>query len=112
VLPGPNERLPGVVYQAGAKLAEYAAAGALTDETLVSAFAEMVRRFPTRHAIVEAEGHCTYAELDLLTDRAAAGFLALGLEPLDRVIFQATNSRELGPDPTLVSPAATSAISR
>lgn len=87
--------MPGVVYQDGQALDRYVAAGLLTEETLASAFRDVAARFPGRTALSEADWSCTYRELDELTDRAGAAFLSLGLQPLDRVIFQMPNSREL-----------------
>lgn len=87
--------MPGVVYQTPERLQRYVEAGVLTDETLVSAFAHAVRSFPNRMALSEVGWSCSYAELDELTDKAAAAFIRLGLRPLDRVLFQLPNSKEL-----------------
>ena len=92
---GPRQALAGIVYQSPDMLARYVAAGALTDETLVSGFADAVSRFPDRIALSQVDWTCTYAELDTITDRAAAGLLRLGLRQYDRVLFQLHNSREL-----------------
>ena len=91
----PLHRMLGVVYQDTAALDRYVSAGLLTDETLGGAFRATARRFPDRVALHETSWSCTYAELDALTDRAGAAFLQLGLRPLDRVVFQAVNSKEL-----------------
>ena len=91
----PAYRIPGVVYQRELALDRYVEAGVLTQETLEAAFRATAARFPRRPALVEDGWSCTYAELDALTDRAGAAFLGLGLRPLDRVVFQAVNSREL-----------------
>jgi 2,3-dihydroxybenzoate-AMP ligase len=87
--------IPGVVYQSPERLQAYVSAGVLTDETLVSAFRDAVRRFPKRTALSEVGWSCTYGELDVITNKAASGFIRLGLAPLDRVIFQLPNSKEL-----------------
>lgn len=92
---GVRHAIPGVVYQSSGRLQEYVNAGALTAETLVSAFADAVRAHPNRPALSEIDWCCTYAELDVVTDKAASAFLRLGLEPLDRVLFQLPNSKEL-----------------
>ncbi len=92
---GVRHRIPGVVYQSNERLRHYAEAGVLGDDSLVSAFRKAVARFPERTALSETGWSCTYAELDTLTDRAASAFLRLGLQPLDRVLFQLPNSREL-----------------
>ncbi len=87
--------MPGVVYPPDDRLREYVAAGALGHDTLPGAFAETVARHGTRNALVGPEGDITYAELDAMTDRLGGALLALGLQPLDRVIFQITNCNEL-----------------
>ncbi len=92
---GVREPLAGVVYQSLERLKTYADAGVLTSETLVSAFASAVRSHPERTALSEVDWTCTYAELDIATDKAASAFLRLGLKPLDRVLFQLPNSKEL-----------------
>ena len=92
---GPRHRMPGVVYQSDERLAHYAGLGVLTDETLAAAFRDVAARHADRIAVTEPGRLCTYRELDVMSDRAAAGFLALGLRPLDRVIFQVSNSLEL-----------------
>jgi 2,3-dihydroxybenzoate-AMP ligase len=92
---GVRQTIPGVVYQTEARLQRYVDAGVLTDETLVSAFTDAVKKFPDRVALSEVNWTCTYRELDALTDRAASAFLRLGLKPLDRMLFQLPNSKEL-----------------
>lgn len=92
---GVREPLNGVVYQSHDRLTRYVDAGVLTDETLVSAFNDACRRYPSRVALSEVGWTCTYAELDTITDKAASAFLDLGLKPRDRVIFQLPNSKEL-----------------
>lgn len=92
---GVRHPIPGVVYAPGADLARYVQSGVLTNETLVSALVEISNRYPDRIAVSEPGSICTYRQLDELTDRAAAGLLKLGLAPLDRVIFQVSNSKEL-----------------
>jgi 2,3-dihydroxybenzoate-AMP ligase len=87
--------IPGVIYQSPERLQHYVSAGVLTDETLVSAFREAVRRFPDRTALSEVGWSCTYRELDVITDKAASAFMRLALAPRDRVIFQLPNSKEL-----------------
>ena len=92
---GPRHRMPGVVYQTDERLAHYAGLGVLTDETLAAAFRDIAARHADRIAVSEPGRLVTYRELDALSDRAAAAFLGLGLRPLDRVIFQVSNSLEL-----------------
>jgi non-ribosomal peptide synthetase component E (peptide arylation enzyme) len=85
----------GVVYMSPERLRAYVEAGVLTDETLVSAFSDAVKNHPDRTAVSEVGWTSSYAELDVITDKAAAAFLKLGLKPLDRVLFQLPNSKEL-----------------
>jgi 2,3-dihydroxybenzoate-AMP ligase len=92
---GVQEPLAGVVYQSPARLKAYVDAGVLTQDTLVSAFADAVRSHPERTALSEVDWSCTYTELDVVTDKAASAFLRLGLKPLDRVLFQLPNTKEL-----------------
>jgi non-ribosomal peptide synthetase component E (peptide arylation enzyme) len=92
---GVREPLAGVVYQSLERLKTYADAGVLTQETLVSAFEQAARSHPERTALSEVGWSCTYAELDAVTDKAASAFMRLGLKPLDRVLFQLPNSKEL-----------------
>ena len=87
--------MPGVVYRPAAESAYYVQHGVLTEETLVSAFADVVARHPDRVAISEAGLTISYRTFDDVTDRIAAGLLRLGLNPLDRVIFQLANTKEL-----------------
>src|SRR5579885_3380675 len=90
-----RDPIPGVVYQSPERLGRYVAEGVLTDETLVGAFQAAVHRFPERIAVSEVDWSCRYRELDVITDKAASAFMRLGLKPLDRVIFQLPNSKEL-----------------
>lgn len=92
----PAHPIPGVVYAPPAAIERYHRAGVLTQENLVGALAEVAARFPTRIAISEdGDEGLTHAALDSRTDRAAAGLLGLGLRPLDRVLFQVGNCRDL-----------------
>lgn len=90
----PNEPLPGIVYPDPVDVKRWHQAGALTDETLAEAFRASAKKHATRNAVLWVGGAMTYAELDAASDRAAAGFLALGLVPHDRVIFQLSNTPE------------------
>ncbi|HVZ52390.1 MAG TPA: AMP-binding protein [Pseudolabrys sp.] len=88
-------RIPGVLYRPVAENERYAALGVLTEETLVSAFRDVARRFPDRTALSEIGLTVSYRELDETTDRLAAAFNRIGVKPLDRAIFQLGNSKEL-----------------
>lgn len=71
--------------------ARYRAEGAWRGETLWTLIEEAAGRWPERVALVAGEERITYREL---RDRAlglAGGLSALGLRPLDRVVFQLGN---------------------
>ena len=60
---------------------------------------EMLRqsaaRTPGKTALIDGERRLTYAELLSQSEDIAAGLVALGLRPLERVIFQFSNGLEL-----------------
>ncbi|MFC6284516.1 MULTISPECIES: AMP-binding protein [Polaromonas] len=87
--------LPGVVYAPPADLRRYLDAGVLTRETMPEAFRASFAQHASRLALRGSESEVTYAELDAITDRLGAAFLRMGLQPLDRVIFQLGNCNEL-----------------
>lgn len=91
----PRTPIPGVVYPPAERLARYVEAGALTRETLTSALAAAFARNADRLALGGPAGDYSYRQLDEISDRFAAALLALGAEPLDRVVFQLGNSNEL-----------------
>lgn len=88
-------QLPGVVYPPESRTRRYVEAGVLREVTLVSAFSDVAAKYPESVAVSNDTGTITYAELDNVTDRVAGAFLKMGLRPLDRVVFQLKNSREL-----------------
>lgn len=90
-----REPLPGVVYPPAADLERYLDAGLLEAHSWPEALAESFRQHSERELSIAPEGTLTYAEMDALSDRAAAGLLRCGLKPLDRVIFQLHNCAEL-----------------
>lgn len=90
-----KEPMPGVVYAPPADLRRYLDAGALTRETMPEAFRASFTQHADRLALRGSEGEVSYAELDAMTDRLGAAFLRMGLQPLDRVIFQLGNCNEL-----------------
>ncbi len=92
---GVGEPIAGVCYMSETLLAHYRDAGVLTDETLVDALREAARRHPDRTALSEPGYVLSHADLDRHTDVVAAGLRAIGLRPLDRVIIQIVNSKEL-----------------
>lgn len=90
-----REPLAGVVYAPSADLQRYLVAGALTRETMPEAFRASFAQHADRMALRGGEGEVTYAELDAITDRLGAALLRMGLQPLERVIFQLGNCNEL-----------------
>jgi non-ribosomal peptide synthetase component E (peptide arylation enzyme) len=92
---GVRQPLPGVTYAPRERLERYVAAGELGHVSLVEALCDSFERHRERIALYSVEGNHTYAELDAVTDRFAAALMALGLQPLDRVLFQAANSPQL-----------------
>ena len=92
---GPRMRMPGVVYPPPAALQRDVDAGYLGPRTLIEAYMDTHARFAHRPALLGPEGTVTHGELDDITNRVAAAFMDLGLQPLDRVVFQAPNCNEL-----------------
>ncbi|MGH6624987.1 MAG: AMP-binding protein [Burkholderiaceae bacterium] len=92
---GVKAPIRGVVYPPADALARYVEAGALTYETLATALRASFGQHANRIALCGPAGDITYQQLDEITDRLAAAFLQLGLQPADRVIFQLGNSNEL-----------------
>lgn len=92
---GVSDPVPGVVYPPADRLRSYIEAGALQEKTLVEALRESFARNAPRVALACSDGPLTFAQLDERSDRIAAGLLGLGLQPLDRVLFQSPNSKQL-----------------
>lgn len=90
----PRNPLPGVVYPPAADLRRWTEAGALSPSSLAEGFRLSAAAHADRVAIEWLDGRLTYRELDEATDRVAAGLLALGLKPLDRVVMQLGNGPE------------------
>lgn len=79
-----------------ADLAErYRAEGYWAEQTLDVLLRDGARQHPDRTALVAADGtRSTWAELDAWADRIAAGLVAAGLAPQDRVLVQLPNVPE------------------
>ena len=92
---GVKAPIPGVVYPPVERLQRYVEAGELGLQTLVEALGESFSTNASRTALATDEGDVSYAQLDDITDRFAGALLGLGLEPLDRVLFQCANCVEL-----------------
>jgi 2,3-dihydroxybenzoate-AMP ligase len=92
---GVREPIPGVIYPPVDRLRTYVAAGELPETTLVEALMESFRRNAECVALHTPEGALTYQELDEITTRFAGSLLKMGLLPLDRVLFQLNNCKEV-----------------
>lgn len=93
--PRPRTPLPGVRYPDEHRLQRYLAEGVLTTETLVDGFRQSFAANAERVALAGPDGRLTYAELDERSERLGAALLELGMQPLDRALFQCGNSHEL-----------------
>lgn len=93
--PSAGGRIDGVVYPPAEAVERYRALGVLGRETVASALRETFARNADRIGLVCNGRFYTYRELDMWSDRAGAALLRLGLEPLDRVMFQVGNIPEL-----------------
>ncbi|BCK56001.1 class I adenylate-forming enzyme family protein [Nocardia wallacei] len=71
----------------------WSAAGHYPGSDIYTLFARHVARHPDKPAVVDADGTVTYAELDDLTVRLAAGLSRLGIGAEDVVAVQLPNSR-------------------
>jgi mycobactin salicyl-AMP ligase len=74
------------------RAAVYRESGYWTGRTVDSVLRHAAATWPDRLGAVDAASSHTYAELDRLADRAAAGFAALPVTPGDRVLLQLPNS--------------------
>ncbi|MDR6953910.1 2,3-dihydroxybenzoate-AMP ligase [Ancylobacter sp. 3268] len=72
----------------------YRQAGHWRGETFPGMLRQLASRYSSRTAVVGGEQRWSYAELADRAERAAAGFLALGLKPGDRVVVQLPNIPE------------------
>ena len=92
---GVRKPIEGVVYPPRDALEHYWSEGVLVERTLVEHLRDVLRREPAKVALSEPGRIMRYSELDDRTDRMAGALLQLGLQPLDRVVFQVNNSMEL-----------------
>jgi len=72
----------------------YRERGYWADKTLAQEFAAVFARFANRVALIDRERQYTYRDVDRLSDRLALNLLALGMQPLDRVVVQLPNVAE------------------
>jgi 2,3-dihydroxybenzoate-AMP ligase len=88
----PTTALPGVVPHPAAAVGRYAATGAWGTRSLPTAFRRAAAVYAERTALITPDTRLTYRELDARSDAVAAGLLASGLLPGERVLLQLTNS--------------------
>ncbi|KAA0017971.1 (2,3-dihydroxybenzoyl)adenylate synthase [Antrihabitans cavernicola] len=74
--------------------ASYRAADLWRGTTLGAILSDAATRWPTRTAVLTDGDPISYADLDVAADRLAAGLIALGIEPGDRVVMQLPNRPE------------------
>lgn len=77
-----------------AEVRKYLDAGVWARRSLAESFHAVAEKYPDRTAVVCGDTTWTYRELDELTDRRAAGFHSLGLEPGARALLQLGNSAQ------------------
>lgn len=95
--PGPPEfaaqpQPAGFVPFPPLRAAGYRAAGYWAGHRVGSLLRKAAARWPDRVAVADDTGSYSYAELDELATRGAAGFAALDVEPGDRVLVALPNS--------------------
>ena len=72
----------------------YRERGYWADKSLAEEFKVVFERYADRVALIDRERSITYAALDRLSSNLALNLLALGLNPLDRVVVQLPNVAE------------------
>jgi 2,3-dihydroxybenzoate-AMP ligase len=89
---GDTETDAGVVRYPDDVAAEYVRRGIWQDGTIAEHFNNIALRYPDRLALVCGDDTLTFAELDELSDRRAAGLIGLGLGIGERVLLQVHNT--------------------
>lgn len=84
--------LDGFIPFPADRAAAYRAAGYWAGRSVDSVLRRAAATWPHRTGVVDAASSYTFADLDELVDRAAAGFASIGLEPADRVLLDVPNS--------------------
>ena len=72
----------------------YRARGYWEDRALRDELQPCLERFADRVAVIDETGELSYGELDRMSTNLALNLVALGLEPLDRVVIQLPNVKE------------------
>ncbi|OBK70350.1 (2,3-dihydroxybenzoyl)adenylate synthase [Mycobacterium sp. 1274761.0] len=91
---GESDLFRGFVPFPADRADEYRRAGYWQGRPLDSILRDAATTWPDKPAVVDASGAYTFAELDAMADRRAAGLAARGIAPGDRILLQLTNSRE------------------
>jgi 2,3-dihydroxybenzoate-AMP ligase len=84
--------LPGCEFWPDEQARRYREQGAWRDETLWDLLESAAATWPDRVALVHGEERISYRELRDRALRLAGGLSAIGLQPLDRVVFQLGNT--------------------
>ncbi len=87
--------LEGCVAWPAEAAREYRARGCWQDRTLFDVLSEAARTYPGKVALNDGSDQRTYADLLRNAEALAAHLYAVGLRPLDRVVFQLSNSIRL-----------------
>jgi non-ribosomal peptide synthetase component E (peptide arylation enzyme) len=90
----PRHRLDGVAYRPPAVADRCLATGAWTPASIGDTLRETAREAGSKVALVVGEARLTWADLDDRSEVMAAGLLALGLRPGDRIVVQMGISAE------------------
>ena len=90
----PRYPIEGVSYRSAQYAREQLERGHWIDRSIGQSLRLAAENAPGKTAVVDGDGALTFAELDARTESAAAGLLALGLVPGDRVLFQLGTTKE------------------
>ena len=82
----------GFVPFTAERIARYRAAGYWAGRSVDLLLRDAATRWPDRVGVTDGTDSHSYAELDRLADRTAAGFASIGIRPGDRVLLQLPNS--------------------
>jgi 2,3-dihydroxybenzoate-AMP ligase len=84
--------LEGCVAWPAETALEYRARGCWQDITLFEQMAHSAQAYPHKVALIDGSDRRTYADLLRNAEMLAARLYAIGLRPLDRIVFQLSNS--------------------
>jgi 2,3-dihydroxybenzoate-AMP ligase len=86
--------LDGVVRFPPQFAQRYRERGYWADKSLAEEFEVVFEQFGNRIALIDRDRSITYAELDCLSSNLALNLLAIGINPLDRIVVQLPNVAE------------------